>query len=151
MSVDNEFMQSLHQMIEKGSVSIVENDSKIFNIISENYEFIGSKIDWNKTKSHWSEKYKFLKEGINAENKYENILTSLNKNNFKEIIKNEGSIYYINDSSLSYGLKIEKTSFLDVLKIIIFNVPQHHYFTDADGSWCLAITMEGYIDFGYSN
>ncbi|WP_336695681.1 hypothetical protein [Delftia acidovorans] len=150
MSVNDEFMELLHQIIAKGSVSIVEDDSKIFDIINENYEFIGSKIDWSRTRNHWSEKYNFSKEGINLKDKYKNILKSLINNNFNEIIKNENGIYYISDYSLSYGLEIEKSSFFDILKIIISNIPQHHYFTNPNGSWCLAITMEGYIDFGYS-
>lgn len=32
----------------------------------------------------------------------------------------------------------------------IENIPQHHYFFDGQNKWCLVVSAEGYIDFGFS-
>lgn len=68
-----------------------------------------------------------------------------------DAINTSGLFYYVNDSSLDFAVLMETSQFYSFLDYVINSIPQHHYFTDKKKQWCLVISSEGYIDFGYSN
>ncbi|OWS72895.1 type IV secretion protein Rhs [Pantoea sp. VS1] len=68
-----------------------------------------------------------------------------------EFLNKKDKIYYINDSSLDFAVSLEPKIFPEFVVYVIHNIPQHHYFFDESAKWCLAITSEGYIDFGVRN
>lgn len=150
MNLNEEITEKIAPFISKNEAAVEKDQNILIKILSENFTFFGSKINWSQTNNHWSRNYN--KENISIDNsrKLEIIKEYLNNNGFDEVVKRFPSIYYINDSSLDFGIKISKNSFWDIFEILIINVPQHHYFFPPDGSWCLAITMGGFIDYGES-
>lgn len=65
-------------------------------------------------------------------------------------IKNSEGIYYINDSSLDFAVRLVFSQLSDFIDLAINNIPQHHYIFDKAMKWCLVISSEGFIDFGLS-
>ncbi|CAI3923022.1 unnamed protein product [Commensalibacter communis] len=63
---------------------------------------------------------------------------------------NNSEIYYMNDSALNFSICINGKDMFPFIKWIVETIPLHHYFFDLTGHWCLAITMEGYVDIGFS-
>lgn len=123
---------------------IIDEWEEIADSLSDSFDWLGSKIDWSRTYFHKTICYK------KNENIHSVVNRFFNENCLNEFISNSDSIYYICDSSLDFALQIEPSQFFKNLFFIIDNVPQHHYFFDDDTKWCLAITMEGFIDFGCS-
>ncbi|WP_208911692.1 hypothetical protein [Paracidovorax avenae] len=151
MNLDEEIIEKIKQFIYENEVAIEKNQDSLIKILNENFYFLGSKIDWSKTKNHWRKDYN--QQNITVDNLEKLTITRVQLENegFNEVIERFSNVFYINDSSLDFGLKISKKSFWDIFEILIINVPQHHYFFPPDGSWCLAITMGGFIDYGESN
>lgn len=151
MNLNEEITEKIAPFISKDEATIEENQDILIKILGENFKFLGSKINWSQTKNHWSKNYN--KENITIDNskKLKLIKEYLNSKGFNEIVERFPNIFYINDSSLDFGIRISKNSFWDIFEILIIDVPQHHYFFPPDGSWCVAITMGGFIDYGESN
>ncbi|WP_313740685.1 hypothetical protein [Pseudomonas sp.] len=57
-------------------------------------------------------------------------------------------IFYINDAALDVALSIRPEIFPEFLAYVVNSIPQHHYFFDSSGTWCFAVTAEGYVDVG---
>ena len=55
---------------------------------------------------------------------------------------------YLSDSALSFAIAGDVRSLGHSLEAILEN-PQHHYFVAKDFSWCMALAMEGDMDFGF--
>jgi hypothetical protein len=54
-----------------------------------------------------------------------------------------GHVLYIGDSLTDFALAASVANMLQALP-----VPQHHYFVDANASWCMCMTTEGDMAFG---
>jgi len=116
---------------------------ELSDLLSSSFEWAGSKIDWKTAKDH---QYKKMID-LQSHNEVEQFII---KTNISRTILDSKHICYVNDGPLDFGLIIKPEIFFDILHIIYENVPLHHYFFDNKATWCLAITAEGYIDFGYS-
>ncbi|WP_127956574.1 type IV secretion protein Rhs [Serratia microhaemolytica] len=124
---------------------IINNWEKIADKLSDSFSWIGSKIDWSKTKGH---------NHLKLKGNYSDWLIDIDKfikefNLDKEILDSK-NIFYINDSSLDFSVAIPSDGFYPFLEMAIMNIPQHHYFFDQNKKWGLVITSEGYVDFGFS-
>ncbi|WP_148873219.1 type IV secretion protein Rhs [Serratia marcescens] len=121
---------------------IIDKWEEVADLLSGMFEWIGSKIDWRKAIEH---SYQRLP---NDKSVWPSLVVGfINENNLTHCSK---EIFYINDSSLDYALKITADEFNSMLALLIENVPQHHYFFDVKTRWCLSITSEGYMDLGFS-
>lgn len=127
------------------SFGIINDWEEIADKLSDSFNWIGSKIDWSKTKGH---------NCLKLNGDYSDWLIDIDKfikgfNLDKEILDSE-KIFYINDSSLDFSVAIPSNGFYPFMEMAIINIPQHHYFFDEYKKWCLVISSEGYIDFGFS-
>lgn len=121
---------------------IIENWDNYADLISDNYPWYGSQIDWDKMPNHLS-----MKLG-SKDNIGESLIKFINENKLDHLFKADKYLIYINDSSLDYGIKFNSEIYSTLMKELIELIPQHHYFFNEDASWCLVISAEGYIDFG---
>ena len=55
-------------------------------------------------------------------------------------------ILYFGDGLTNFVLSGKIIDFMENLDSI-FDIPQHHYFTESQLSWCLCLTMEGDMFF----
>ncbi|SFD47277.1 hypothetical protein [Paracidovorax konjaci] len=150
MNIEEEILEKIAPYTINNHLIVEHNQEKLINPLSKKFSFSGSKIDWGKTRNHWLYNYNPRNKTINTTEKLEIVANELENKNFQSIIDQSPRIFYINDSSLDFGLIISRNIFWDVFRLIIINTPQHHYFFPEDGSWCLAITMEGFVDYGES-
>lgn len=150
MSLDEEIVEMLTPICKEGLLSIERDQSALIQVLSRNFKFSGSKIDWSKTANHWHRIFGSNDGSRTLDEKYRSVNGILREKNFAKTLECERQILYVNDSSLEFGLRISHLRFWESLEILVSNVPQHHYFFAADGSWCLAITMEGFVDFAYA-
>ncbi|MDF7661096.1 type IV secretion protein Rhs [Erwiniaceae bacterium L1_54_6] len=124
---------------------VIEDWESIADILSDKFPWKGSKIDWKLLAHHIEGYFNFSSEILTEE-----IRIFLDKSGANNSIEKSDVIYYINDSSLDLAFSLKPDSFLEFAEYAIKNIPQHHYFFDDNGRWCLAITSEGYIDFGFA-
>lgn len=140
-SYDDELVKDLVLNELSKCVKIIENPEAYLNLIEQKFVFHGSKIDWLLTDKHYS------KESNN-----ESLLadTSLFIKELKEkYLNNNVRLMYIGDSLTDFGYQFELK---DIEKILVYflDIPQHHYFIPLEGDWCLCISSENYLDFGFS-
>lgn len=143
MNLNDEIRMKISQL--SAPPELVDSWENIVDILSDSFNWKGTKIDWSKSSNNKSSQLfgdysywlsmirKFIADSdINAE------------------IKKSQSIYYINDSSLDFAVHLTLKQFDNFLAFAIENIPQHHYFFDSLNKWCLVISSEGYVDFGLS-
>jgi hypothetical protein len=94
--------------------------------------FINGRIDWDRSS--------FDHLSLCGEDQIFNVLDSLAIGREK--------ICYINDGSFDGCIEFYLKDAFFVIKTLLEQVPLHHYFYSANGSWCISI-VNGYIDFGH--
>jgi hypothetical protein len=64
-----------------------------------------------------------------------------------QLLGKDTEIFYAGDSATEFLIRCPAT---DLLKIVpyLFDIPQHHYFSNRNFTWCMCISMEGDLDFG---
>ncbi|MFC0561489.1 rhs-associated protein [Halalkalibacter alkalisediminis] len=140
-SYDDELVKDLVLNGINKCVKVIKNPETYLNLIEQKFEFNGSKIDWLQTNKHYS------KESNN-----ESLLTdaSLFITELKEKhLNNNVRVMYIGDSLTEFGYQFELKDIEQIL-VYFLDIPQHHYFIPLEGDWCLCITYENYLDFGFS-
>lgn len=126
---------------------IIINEWKpVADILSEAFQWKGSKIDWDSLLRHAERSIKFDSMQVDFD-----VKEFIKDSGLYEFLSKKDKIYYINDSSLDFAVSLEPKIFLEFVVYVIHNIPQHHYFFEESAKWCLAITSEGYIDFGVRN
>lgn len=141
MTLDDEVRAHVSQM--QSPPLIIDEWEWLADILTNSFEWKGSKIDWSKTNGHKCCTLNASSgEGICFAKKF------LSDSGVARIISSSERIFYINDSSLDFSLMISPGQFEDVFEYLVVNVPQHHYFFDVDNGWCLVFSSEGYVDFG---
>lgn len=143
MTIDDEIRTQVAKI--PNAPEIIDDWEPIADSLSEMFDWAGSKIDWGKTSKH---KYQELKEDKKC---WPSLVKNFVHKYMQGFIYNSKEIYYINDSSLNFALKISPNQMDLMLDLLIENVPQHHYFLNLEAKWCLVISSEGYVDFGFSN
>jgi len=102
---------------------------------------IGSKIDWSHVPFSISKR---IEIGNDKNNEFIQFFDSItNKLNFLD------NTIYINDSAINIALKGTIESIRTIMPELL-NISQHHYFINIGCDWCFSLTMEGYMDFGFS-
>ena len=143
MTLDDEIKEKILQLSD--SLLIIDSWDSIADELSDSFEWIVSKINWSKTSNH---------ESLNLKGNHSDWIEQINNfihtNNIDNEISHSDNIYYINDSSLDFSVYIKPEQFYIFLKMAIEYIPQHHYFFNRERKWCIVISSEGYIDFGFS-
>lgn len=143
MTLDDEIREQIYLLSEKPE--IVDEWEDIADELSDSFYWIGSKIDWSKTNAH---------KNLKLYGDYSIWLGEIEKfirdRDIDDALSRSDDIFYINDSSLDFSVKLNHRQFYSFLNMAIENIPQHHYFFDKINKWCLVISSEGYVDFGFS-
>ncbi|WP_342515118.1 rhs-associated protein [Sporosarcina sp. FSL K6-1522] len=140
-SYDDELVKDLVLNKLNKCVKVIKNPETYLDLIERKFEFNGSKIDWLQTNKHYS------KESNN-----ESLLTdtSLFIAKLKEkYLNNNVRVIYIGDNLTESGYQFEIKDIEQIL-VYLLDIPQHHYFLSIEGDWCLCISYENYLDFGFS-
>ncbi|WP_244849752.1 hypothetical protein [Caballeronia sp. SL2Y3] len=142
MTLDDETREAISRM--PTPPFIMDEWEGLADSLARKFEWKGSKIDWAKCKNH---SYRQLT------GTYENwirLIGDFIKSGLIEHAVLAGDIFYMNDSSLDFAVRVRPEQFYDFMSFAVLNIPQHHYFFDETMAWCLVISAEGYVDFGIS-
>ena len=132
-SADDEVLAFLSNLGQKWHKS-----DDVANFIERNFTFVGSKPLLQNLKDYKTADYKNFTDIKN--------FLSLDASIQSKILS--GEIGYVGDGLTSVELKFAPECFYDLLKFMVENVPQHHYFCSLKEGWILLIAMEGYVEFG---
>ena len=143
MTLDDEIREKITQL--PGPPEVVDNWEGIADELSDSFYWIGSKIDWSKAYGH-----KTLKLHEDNSVWLAEIKEFIHEYNIDDVISHSNNVFYVNDSSLDFSVKLNHWQFDRFIEMAIKEIPQHHYFFERISKWCLVITSEGYIDFGLS-
>ena len=139
--MDDELIKDLIQQDLYKYVKVINNPEVYVNLINQNFEFSGTKIDWSQTYKHY---YK--------ESDDESLLTDAIQfiNELKEkYLTNNIQVIYIGDGLTEYGYQFALND-IEKLLVCFLDFPQHHYFIPLNCDWCICITKQNDLDFGYS-
>jgi len=138
---DNELLDNLNE-ISVGKMLVDRSAYYFFDVLNKEFPICGTQIDWSNIRLF----YKKLRD--------ENILSDftscisylrINHLNKQDVL----TIVYIGDSLTEYAYSL---SFNDIEEFfsLVNEIPQHHYFMDANGTWCISVNMTGDFNFGFS-
>lgn len=140
-SYDDELVEDLMLNGLNKCVNVVVNLEDYIDLIEQKFEFDGSRIDWLQTYNHSSKE-------SNNQSLLSDVSRFIAELKEKHLNKNV-QVMYIGDSLTDFGYQFELK---DIEKLIVYflEIPQHHYFIPLEGDWCLCVTFENYLDFGFS-
>lgn len=130
MTLDDEIREQIFLLPEQPE--IVDDWEDIADELSDIFYWVGSKIDWSKTERHKTSKlhgdYSIWLDEIKK---------FIHDCNINDTLSHSDDIFYINDSSLDFSVKLNFEQFYSFLKMAITNIPQHHYFFEKkiSGVW----------------
>lgn len=143
MTLDDEIRREIFQLPD--TPEIVDDWEFIVDELSDDFQWIGSKIDWKNTINH-----KYLELHGDYSDWLAAIKCFINDDEIKSEISKSNDIFYINDSSLDFSVRLNNHQLYSFLSLAVKKIPQHHYFFERKRKWCLVISSEGYLDFGFS-
>lgn len=140
-SYDDELVKDLVLNELNKCVKIIKNPEPYLDLIEQKFKFNGSKIDWFETNKHYS------KESNNESLIIDAIqfITDLKE----KYLNNNVQVMYLGDGLTEFGYQFEIKD-IEQLLVYFLAIPQHHYFIPLDGDWCLCVSYENYLDFGFS-
>lgn len=137
---DAELRLALHDDIHTGAIRVDEDDQPYFDSLAEAFPASGSKIAWSRVSGSIEECEPMPERQPAAFLAF-----------FERMIRTHnlaGPVAYVGDSGSTIALIAELPVFLKHLATIAA-LPQHHYFFPRNVAWCLVLTMEGDMAFGY--
>ena len=127
---------SLYDFIEYN-----DNQNYYIELLEDNFSFLGSKIDWKKTYHHINAKYSDSTLIAESEQFIKNLQESL--------LRKDEKVVYISDGESNLVYTFDLNNILKLLPAFL-SVPQHHYFMPLDCRWCICISTENHLDFGFT-
>jgi hypothetical protein len=137
---EEEIRAALQSPIAAGVIEIAGDDSSVVRRLEEAFPFVGSRVSWDALPGHLAAR--------------ETRPDHADFRKFFEARRSElggdRTAYYLSDNLLDCTLRGSLFSFERHMDAIL-SIPAHHYFIANDFRWCIAYTMEGDIDFAWSN
>lgn len=137
---ESELRKVLRPAIDSGCLTEMGDSSSYFSQIMRHYPVDGSKIDWG-----------LVPQSIERCEGEEALRAGRFVEFFDQMVGRfglVGDVVYVGDSATDFALGGALNCMRDVLRELLA-IPQHHYFVGPECSWCLCLTMEGYMGFGF--
>ncbi|MBR0591738.1 rhs-associated protein [Bacillus sp. FSL W8-0645] len=138
---DEDLIKDLELKDLLNCVKVNKNPEIYLDLIEQKFEFDGSKIDWLQTNNHHS-------KNSNNESLLPDALLFITELKEKYLANNL-QVIYIGDNLTEFGYQFE-LKHIEELLVYFLDIPQHHYFVPLEGDWCICISYENYLDFGFS-
>ncbi len=136
---EEQLRQALSSPITAGVVEIMPSDSDVIRGLERAFPFVGSKIKWGGARGH------LTATQIRPDHEDFRRFFDARRND----LGGDRAAFYVNDGLLDGCARASLFTYQRHLNSIL-SLPGHHYFVAEDFSWCIAYTMEGDIDFGWS-
>jgi hypothetical protein len=135
-----ELRESLRNEIESNRIREIGDSSAVFAQLAKVYPSSGSKIDWSRVPGSVE---RIEDEEVVQAEQFVRFLD--------EVIQKfhlSGDVVYVGDSATDFAL----TGSLECMRAAfpkLLAAPQHHYLIGPNSSWCVCITTEGDMAFGF--
>ena len=136
---DQQVRDALRPAFDGGQLTTIDEVDDLFRRLESAFPIARSKIDWNKVPGS----IYLASKGA----KRENFQRFFHEN--MERMGLDTTALYLSDAALSFAIAGTVRSLGQSLHSILEN-PEHHYFVASDFSWCMALTMEGDMNFGFA-
>ncbi len=142
--VEQELLDNLVARVGRGEVEILpkEESEGVTRKLEASFPFVGSKIAWGRVKHHLSESTQGGRKTIEAVAR--DLVARLNES---ALVGENEDVYIIGDSAVDSVLLMKWRAFRESIDIFV-SLPQHTYVVDTGAHWCVALTIEGYADWG---
>lgn len=135
-----EIQRALEEDFSSGALKIIGDSSAIFEVLANSYPAAGSKIDWSEVPG-----------SIRAFEESDSLQAGKFIEFFDEVVEKfslSGDVVYVGDSATDFSIRAAIEKIREILPELL-DIPQHHYFIGPDFSWCMCLTMEGDMGFGF--
>jgi len=140
---DKELIEQLN-VLGKDIIAIeIDAADRYFELLNIRFPIAGTKINWDGFSSD-CKKTAIYSEQTDFSDFIANIQNSCNcwKNDEEDII-------YIGDSLTENAYKLFFSDLISFFNLIN-EIPQHHYFLNENGDWCLCLDTSNYLDFSFA-
>jgi hypothetical protein len=135
---ERELREALSSPIEAGVFQILTPDD-VADGLQRAFVFSGMKIDWETVRGHVPADGRAI-----GDDGFHRFFAAR-----RDELGGNQVAYYLNDNQIDCAFRASLFTFERHLDAFI-SIPAHHYFVAEDFSWCIAYTMEGDADFGWS-
>ena len=140
MTFDEELREILGERIASGEIWSLGDSSPLFAQLAQAFPSLGSQMDW------WRVPRAIVRTAASRATEaveYDEFVAET-----CDVHSLTGPTIYMGDSATDIAWRGDMNGFRRSLPQIIA-IPQHHYFCDATFAWCLSLTFEGDIAFGF--
>ena len=138
---EDELRRSLRSKFQSEEIRDLGDSSEFFDRLMEYYPTSGSKINWRIIPNSIEE----LEENIDLQ-------SAAFSQFFDALIAKfglVGNVIYAGDSLTDAAFEGDLIDIRESLPELL-EIPHHHYFIASDFSWCICLTMEGDMGFGFN-
>ena len=139
-SYEDDLRRALKVEFESGNLRESGACGAVFSSLSKAFPAKGSKIDWAKV------------PGSVERTEHDEALQPLRFvdffNEMRLRFSLSGTVVYVGDSATPFALEGSAAAMRRALPLLL-EVPQHHYLIGSQCSWCICLTMEGDMGFGF--
>jgi len=135
-----ELRNALQSVMELKHIRGVGDSAPLFARLTAAYPSFGSKIDWRRVPG-----------SVERTEEDESRQTEQFKVFFNEVVeksKLSGDVVYAGDSATDFALSGSLEHMGAALPELLM-IPQHHYFIGAASCWCISLTTEDDMGFGF--
>jgi hypothetical protein len=139
---ESEIRDHFKRLFDSGELRSIGGSLEIFQKIAGVYPVVGSKIDWNR-----------VPRSVGCAESRDDFQIERFVGFFNEVIAKfslSGGVIYVGDGLTDFAL-IGDISVIQKILPKLIEIPQHHYIVDYGCSWCICLTMEGDMDFGFAS
>jgi hypothetical protein len=137
---ENELQNNLSVEIETGSILVEKGTKWAFVQIARRFPINYGRIDWANVPNSVGRSERNREKELSAFIEFFEEMTASYQLS-KEML-------YIGES-IDIGLFLNKMTLSSVLSRVL-EFPQHHFITNLETDWCLSLSMEGDMGFGFA-
>jgi hypothetical protein len=140
-SYEDDLRNTLKAEFDSGDLRDIGDATGVFELLSKAYPVIGSRIDWDQVPDSIE---KTGEEPLQLERFADFFDQMCSKFGL------DGAILYAGDSATDFALESCSIEVIRRALPHLIEIPQHHYFIGPRYSWCMCLTMEGDMAFGFT-
>ncbi|MDQ0473540.1 hypothetical protein [Labrys wisconsinensis] len=137
---EEDLRQQFKDEFDAGHVREVGESIDVFSGLAKLYPTMGSKIDWNRVPR--------AVERVEGDISLQAMRFVTFFDEMCSRFELSGPVLYVGDSATEFALEGAMDAMRRILGALI-EIPQHHYFIGPNYLWCISMTMEGDMAFGF--
>lgn len=144
MSRVDDFDKEIEELVLEEGIRAefeVSDPEEVYDLISSRYPFYGTKIHFSKLEGS-----RYKKSGGNLLNDVREFVDTVTTANNISIAT---TVAYVGDDLTTKSYKTTLNNILRIMPLLL-TFPQHHYIVPTDAIWCIFISFECDLEFGFA-